>query len=242
MYNLDQHESYNDFKSFNVIEPLINKVMSETNYNFNTFNKLIPVFADDLAGAIVSPAAIVNNKNTYRNTQWTNKDELSAKIKGDIFELFVMFTLQYFRGPDVFIKHGTYTQVNDAFDVGMDFFGISEFNRTSRIFGQIKYRTPNIKMTPDEIPFNRTVCYKLIGAATVNKQFDFNKDVILLVTNINLNDALYFKLKEDIGVAGVNPSADSNHQYIKFIDKSVFQNLIKFNYQSFWLDFLDEFK
>ncbi len=239
MYNLENHEAYSALSNMKVIHGLIEELLQEKNFCYNKFNEKIVKDADDLADILFAN----NSTSLYSTRTFSSKEELANKIKGDIFELFVMFFLQYFeRQASVLgIKEGTYTQVTDDEDAGMDFYGIKySSGNNERVFGQIKYRNPFLNLKPEEMAFTRKVAYSLIGDATIKMGFNAEKDFLLFVTNRTLEDSLHYRFKNEIGF--VNTSADSNHTYIKFLDANLFQNTIGFNEATFWNEFKNQFK
>lgn len=153
MYNLEQHSAFEFFKVSKVISNIIDELLQEPSYCYTKFNTKINDAAEKVGEQIfklIQPNHPSRNSIPYYSTKnFKNKEELTNKIKGDLFELFVMFFLQYFdRFPAVFgIKAGTYVQVSDDEDAGMDFYGIRcTSGKNERVFGQIKYRNPDIPM------------------------------------------------------------------------------------------------
>ena len=237
MYNLENHLAFNGLKNLKIISTIINALFQENNFSYYHFNKLINEAAIDLAKELYP-----NNCLVYSNKNFISKEDFENKIKGDLFEIFVMFFLQYFeKVPNIIgIKEGTYYQVDDSEDAGMDFYGIKYASgNNERVFGQIKYRNPNIVLKPEQMAFTRDTVNKCIGNATIKKRFNLEKDLILLVTNRSLEDSLHYRIKDEIGFVG--NSADFDHSYIKFIDATIFQNILGYNEATFWNEFKAQF-
>lgn len=210
------------------IPMIVNALIEHSeNSSFDEFCEAIIKFADDYA----------NSGNRYEMPDNVSKEAISNKIKGDIFEIFTMFVLQKVGSvSDVGVKEGSYKQINDTEDCGLDFYGIYGRDNTRRIFGQIKFRNPHIKVTSENVAFSRITKNKLAGEACTEFFCDLNKDILIFVTNLNADDAMSISLKTVIGWVGTNP--DASHRYIKICDGKVFNSIIGYNSISFW----DEFK
>lgn len=237
MFNLENHTAFDSLKKLKIINTIIDDLLTEKNFCYTKFNEKINEAAIGIADQLYP-----NNIAFYSSKNFSSKEDFENKIKGDIFEIFVMFFLQYFeKMPNVIgIKEGTYVQVPDDDDAGMDFYGIKfSSGKNERVFGQIKYRNPNINLQEEHKAFTRTVACKLIGIATLEKDFDQNKDILLFVSNRTIDDSIHYKFKNMINF--INGSADSLHHYCKFIDANIFQNLLGFNEATFWLEFKNQF-
>lgn len=237
MYNLENHGAYESIKLIRAIPEIVRDLFTEKNFQYDHFNKKINEFAEGVAGKLYP-----NNTQLYSTRKFSSKEELESKIKGDIFEIFVMFFLQYFeKMPNILgIKEGTYTQIADEDDVGMDFYGIKySSGKNERVFGQIKYRNPALNILEEHKAFNREVIAKLAGEATITMDFDKNKEYLLFVTNREIDDSIHYKAKEKIGF--VNGSTDSKYSYIKFVDATIFRNMLGYNEATFWNEFANQF-
>jgi hypothetical protein len=187
--------------------------------------------------------AIMNFSNDYVNSGFrygmpdhVSKEAIASKIKGDIFEILSMFVLQKIGAfHDVGIKEGTYKQIDDTEDCGLDFYGVYGRDNSRRAFGQVKFRNPDAKVTGETVPFSRITKNKLAGEACTEFGCDLNKDVLIFVTNLRAEDAMSISLKKVIGWTGTNP--DQSHRYIKICDKVTFENIIGYNSISFWEEF-----
>lgn len=238
MYNLENHGAFDSLKLINAIPEIVKDLFKEKNFQYDHFNKKINEFAEAVAEKLFP-----TNTKLYSVRKFASKEEFASKIKGDIFEIFVMFFLQYFEKiPNVLgIKEGTYTQISDEDDVGMDFYGIKySSGQNERVFGQIKYRNPVLNIFEEHKAFNRDVINKLAGEATTSMDFDKNKEYLLFVTNREIDDSIHYKAKEKIGF--VNGSTSSKYSYIKFVDATIFRNMLGYNEATFWNEFADQFK
>lgn len=166
---------------------------------------------------------------------------VAAKVKGDIFEIFTMFTLQYFHNvPNIMgAKEDTYKQIPDEEDAGVDFIETVEFNE-KRAFGQIKFRNPCNASIDDKsmaTAFTRTTIEKLAGRAVLKYHFKEEQDYLVLITNLYAEKSIYYRAKEDLNF--VNNKPDLEHDYIKIVDRSVFESLISIDNIAFWNNFLN---
>lgn len=245
-YNLENHEAFETLKNYGVIQNIVKNVMEQdgitrTNYCFQTFSELLSAGNNALAESLYK-AIYRGNGETYRNMPDTTKEEIEDiknKIKGDIFEIFVMFALQYFQTDyGVGIKQGSYMQITDDEDAGIDFRGIDSGTR-KRVFGQIKYRNP-FATNGNEIAFTRDNFTKLYGLAGV--QFDFNpaEDYLMLVCNTPINNAMHYRLKNLIGWTGT--MTDERYKYIKICDGNYFSSMIRYSKPVFWEEFANQFE
>jgi hypothetical protein len=201
-------------------------IKNSENCSFAEFCEVIMKFADDS----------VNAGFRYEMPEHFSNEAIASKIKGDVFEILSMFVLQKIGSfHDVGIKEGTYKQIDDTEDCGLDFYGVYGRDNTRRAFGQIKFRNPNAPITGEAVPFSRITKNKLAGEACTEFGCDLNKDVLIFVTNLRAEDAMSISLKNVIGWTGTNP--DRTHRYIKICDKATFENIIGYNSISFWEEF-----
>lgn len=245
MFNLSKHEAFETFYDYQVIDKIVYEIMYsdgclKKNYSFQDFSEAIDPSANELFQEIYQ-----NNNETYRGMRCANcMDEeaedvktIKSKIKGDLFEIFVMFTLQYFQtNSGVGIEEGSYKQIEDDFDKGVDFTG-THYATSKRVFGQIKYRNPHARETKHQIAFTCTEKNKLQGEA--DECWDFNKheDLIMLVCNTTVDIAFHHSLKDVLGWTGT--LCDEKHRYVKIIDKNSFDNMIGYENKRFWESFVN---
>lgn len=240
-YNFVSHDGFNTFKGHsNLLYNFVKKFIevNEDHLSFESFMESI----QENAIAFVERGYdhdMPFDPNTETNEEWKNK--VAAKMKGDIFEIFTMFTMQYFHNvPNIMgVKEGTYRQIPDEEDAGVDFTGTVEFNG-KRIFGQIKFRNPLNASIDDKsmaTAYTRTTVEKLIGLAVIKHHFKEEEDYAVLVTNLFADKAIYYRAKEIIGY--VNNKPDLEHDYIKIVDRSVFESLISNDNIAFWNEFLN---
>lgn len=245
-YNLESHEAFETLKNYGVIQNIVKNVMEQdgitrTNYCFQTFSELLSAGNNALAESLYK-AIYRGNGETYRNMPDTTAEEIEAiknKIKGDIFEIFVMFALQYFQTDcGVGVEQKTYMQITDDEDAGVDFRGI-DYATSKKVFGQIKYRNP-FATNGNEIAFARDNFTKLYGLS--GTQFDFNpaEDYLMLVCNTPINNAMHYRLKNLIGWTGT--MTDERHKYVKICDSNYFSSMIGYNNKRFWETLANEFE
>ena len=240
-YNLNKHEAFEILKNYSVIPILVEDVMYQdgelkSNYSFQDFSELLVKNNDEIIEEICD--AMKTRGEAYRGLPDNTPEErinLKNKIKGDIFEIFVMFTLQYFQTDSgVGIEQTTYRQIPDEYDKGLDFVGI-HYATGKRVFGQVKYRNPFSK-PEHQIAFTCTEKNKLIGEAT-ERDFYKKDDLLMFVCNNPISDAMHYELKNVIGWTGTHP--DDTHKYIKIIDENYFEKMIDYNNKRFWETFAD---
>lgn len=247
-YNLNNHEAFGILKDYGVVPAMVTDLMYEDGelkkyYAFRDFSEAIDPAAKELFLAIYC-----DNNEKYRNLACVNPNDetaddvkiIQSKIKGDLFEIFVMFTLQYFQpNTGVGIEIGTYEQVPDETDKGLDFSG-KHFTTDKRIFGQIKYRNPLIKDPKFQIAFTCTELNKLFGEAGDTKDFDKKVDLLMLVCNTPVFNAFHYELKNRIGWTGT--LCDEHHRYIKIVDQHSFEAMIGYGSKKFWETFAKQFE
>ena len=220
------HPAFNKIKNSKIISFMVDDLFEKANFGFIDFSKMISEAAEDLAQ--------LERENDSSISEKEFNDKV-AKNKGDIFEIFVMFTLQFFESNSKYgIIQESYKQIPDEDDCGLDFHGI-QFSSNKRIFGQIKFRENH----PNNEAFGRNEFYKLLGIAVDTFDFDKKNDFLFLVTNQSTNYALKTKLKQDLGFAHDN--VDFKHAFIKILDENVFQDLIDYNNRKFWEEFKNQF-
>lgn len=254
-YNLHKHEAFDILQKYDVIPILISYLMyqdpglpGDPNYNtmlkarysFKDFSELLVKNNDELIEEICD--AMKANGDVYRNLPDNTPDErviLKNKIKGDIFEIFTMFTLQYFQHEALIgVRKSTYEQIPDDLDKGLDFFGIH--NTTGqRVFGQIKYRNPFAK-PEHQIAFTFTTGAKLTYSAiprglTIGP--DTANGILIYVCNNYADEAMHYDFKKYIGWTGT--VTDEAHRYVKIIDCGYFQHMINYENEFFWKTFSD---
>lgn len=196
------------------------------NCSFRDFCEAIIKFAEDYTAS----------GNRYEMPDNVSTESIANKIKGDLFEILSMFVLQKVGSfHDIGVKEGSYKQIDDNEDCGLDFYGIYGRDNKRQIFGQIKFRNPNVKVTSENVAFSRITKNKLAGEACTEYGCDLNKDILIFVTNINADEAMSISLKKVIGWTGTNP--DASHRYIKICDGRTFENIIGYNSISFWEEF-----
>lgn len=218
------HPAYEEIKNAGLITILCNELMSRPNYGFEDFVTEMPELA----------AQYVQKLKDFNVIKADEVEDKVAKTKGNLFELFTMFTLQYFEtNSRIGVEKGTYEQIPDEEDCGLDFCGHLSFNG-SRVFGQIKFRTQRTGYHS----FDRTAFHKLYGTAGSIYDFDKSKDYLMLVTNQKATDAIAPALQRELGGC---PKFDFKHSYVKFIDYDVFNSLIDANHKRFWTEFAKEF-
>jgi hypothetical protein len=208
--------------------PMIINALIENSENcsFGEFCDAFMKFADDYT----------NSGLRYGMPDYLSKEAIASKIKGDIFEILSMFVLQKIGTcHDVGIKEGTYKQINDEEDCGLDFYGVYGRDYGRRAFGQVKFRNPNVPINGETVPFSRITKNKLAGEACTEFGCDLSKDILIFVTNLRAEDAMSISLKNVLGWTGTNP--DRSHRYIKICDKTTFENIIGYNSISFWEEF-----
>ena len=208
--------------------PMIINALIENSENcsFEEFCHAFMKFADDYT----------NSGLRYGMPDYLSKEAIASKIKGDIFEILSMFVLQKIGTcHDVGIKEGTYKQISDEEDCGLDFYGVYGRDYGRRAFGQVKFRNPNIPINGENVPFSRITKNKLAGEACTEFGCDLSKDILIFVTNLRAEDAMSISLKNVIGWTGTNP--DRSHRYIKICDKVTFENIVGYNSISFWEEF-----
>ena len=239
-YNLISHDGFNTFKSYsNLLYQFVKEFIEQKqeHLSFDSFMEAIQETAEDLAKQGYDHGMKMDEGVTPEEF----KARVAAKVKGDIFEIFTMFTMQYFHNvPNIMgIKENTYKQIPDEEDAGVDFIGTVEFNE-KRAFGQIKFRNPLNTSIDDKsmaTAFTRTTIEKLIGNAVIKYHFKEEQDYAILVTNLKAEKAIYYRAKEEINF--VNNKTDLEHDYIKIIDQSVFNSLISIDNIAFWNCFLN---
>lgn len=227
---VSSHPAFNKLflnETEHAISLIINALIEHSeNQSFNEFCEAIIKFADDYA----------NSGFRYEMPDDASKESIANKIKGDIFEILAMFVLQSVGSfNDIGVKEGSYKQIDDMEDCGLDFFGIYGRDNNRQIYGQIKFRNPNVKVTPENVAFSRITKNKLAGEACTEYGCDLSKDILIFVTNLNADEAMSISLKNVIGWTGTNP--DASHRYIKICDGRVFNNIIGYNSIAFWEEF-----
>lgn len=159
------------------------------------------------------------------------KEKIENKVKGDIFEIFVEFFVQYFEhdSDNVFgCKVGTYHCIGDEDDTGMDAYYILNNNEYASV--QIKYRS-----NPNDTPFKKDTFYSLLGAAYLNNYFDKNNENnrLIFVTNLSVGNRYFSKVISPI----FSKLMKNIDKQIVILDKSWF---LKYNINGnidFWTEF-----
>lgn len=188
-FNLQKHHNYKELKNY---------LAHFLSTNFEDFeNELV-----NCAKSIADNISVTNynvcgfnyfDKRYYPNNINDLKKNIINKVKGDIFEIFVGFFVQYFEtGTEFGIERGTFSftgdltsNINEA-DFGMDGYGTFTSTKGNAIL-QMKFRS-----NPNDKPFTKNVCASLF--------FDgMTKNKITYGTNDDKNERLIFFTNIPIG-------------------------------------------
>lgn len=226
---ISSHPAFEKLKSLESINIIIDDLFESKNKSFIDFVNKINEYSK-----------LLSTNDLYGFVEGTVPEVIEAKIKGDIFEIFVMYVFQKLGNfHDVGVVKDSYKQISDDEDCGLDFIAIYGRDETKKVFGQIKFRDPNIPVKADNVAFSRITKNKLIGEACSEYNAKIDNDVFFFVTNMPADKAMTISLKNTIGWNGTNP--DVNHSFIKICDFSVFEKIVGYNSISFWNEFKNMF-